>query len=165
MKLWHFWQRACGACAASKERRVEPGSTRYLKRTPPPPHSPPKYVCEGHVIVYVIVVYVRWDRNAPSTEAEQANEAAKQRKRGIVVVKLPILLSYSERQRDRPFLHICIPIRSDLRVRPNCVQIHQRGGATLTHMASRAVHRVKYHRRGYDSGAGQAVIRVSREHS
>ena len=99
VKLWHFWQRACGACAASKERRVEPGSTRYLKRTPPPPHSPPKYVCEGHVIVYVIV-YVRWDRNAPSTEAEQANEAAKQRKRGIVVVKLPILLSYSERQRD-----------------------------------------------------------------
>ena len=36
----------------------------------------------------------------PSTEAKQANQAAKQRKRGIVVVKLPILLSYSERQRD-----------------------------------------------------------------
>ena len=113
--------------------------------------------------MYVSVCEVGQER--PFTGAEQANGAAKQRKRGIVVVKLPILLSYSERQRDRPFLHICIPIRSDLRVRPNCVQIHQRGGATLTHMASRAVHRVKYHRRGYDSGAGQAVIRVSREHS
>ena len=38
----------------------------------------------------------RWELR----EDEMAHEAAEQRKRGIVVVKLHILLSYSERQRD-----------------------------------------------------------------
>ena len=62
----------------------------------------------------------------------------------------------------RPFFTFA----SDLRVRPNCVQMHQRGGATLTYTCHLELcDRVTLHNRGYDSGAGQAVIRVSREHS
>ena len=41
-----------------------------------------------------VIVVCEVGQERPFTGAEQANGAAKQRKRGIVVVKLPILLSY-----------------------------------------------------------------------